>query len=186
MEHLRHTWLLSLMMASACGSTDTPMQTVDASVPLVPPQLPLADKVVVEPGATPEALTAMLAKTPEFWEWSAGRVQTPTDGDDVGRQAAAEFRWWSDIVHLDKDAETEAPMSGPGYLLLFSAEDGTNVAAVFTKAKKYTPSGSLWAELSAQKGPITVHVNSADFQENKLAQFGGPFFGSGITFTVAD
>jgi hypothetical protein len=176
-----------LVLAGACGETSSTGSGdggSDGLVPPIPPNYPTAENVILGSGTTEGALTAMLDATPEFWLWSAGRVHTPKGGEEIPAETPFTFRWASDVIHLHKDAGSEPALSGVAFLVLFSAGDGTNLGAALVLERSFTPPAGLWDDLARHEGPITIDVIAADFDDSAITEFGGPFFGDALTFTL--
>ncbi|NUP06910.1 MAG: hypothetical protein HOW73_12730 [Polyangiaceae bacterium] len=76
------------------------------------------------------------------------------------------------------------PVNGPGYFLVFSTADNAKLVRVFTLATEYTPDDTAWGELTGAGAPITATILSAEFEENRVLQDGGPWESAPLTFTI--
>jgi hypothetical protein len=77
------------------------------------------------------------------------------------------------------------PFNGTGTFLVFSTETAPSLVRVFTSNTIYTPSTEAWAKMTSAGAPIKLVLATAIFEQNRVAQDGGPFAGSTTTFTVA-
>lgn len=77
-----------------------------------------------------------------------------------------------------------APINGRGYFLVFSTPSSPKLLRVFTTDLTYTPDATAWATLVSVGGPISLTVTNAIFEDNRIAQGGGPFAGSAISFSI--
>jgi hypothetical protein len=75
--------------------------------------------------------------------------------------------------------------TGTATYLRFSVDSDPKLVEVFTSNTSYTPAPDLWEKLTGAGKPITLSLVSAVFEENRVAQDGGPFAGSTVTLTVA-
>ena len=76
------------------------------------------------------------------------------------------------------------PVTGPAYLLSIETADGVEVARIFTTGTETIPSEELWTAMSAAKQPLRLTLTAAEFENNLVAQGGGPWESS-ISATVA-
>lgn len=76
------------------------------------------------------------------------------------------------------------PMSGTGYFLLFTTTKNDKLLRVFTQATDYTPDAASLAKLTGAGEAIHAVILTADFDQNRIAQDGGPYKGSEIVFTI--
>lgn len=77
-----------------------------------------------------------------------------------------------------------APVNGRGYFLVFSTPSSPKLLRVFTTDLTYTPDTTAWATLVSAGGPISLTVTNAIFEDNRIAQGGGPFAGSAMSFSI--
>lgn len=77
------------------------------------------------------------------------------------------------------------PVNGPGFFLTLSTEDNPKLLRVFTLDTKFTPEAPAWEALTAVGKPITARILSAEFEENRVLQDGGPWESEPVTFTIA-
>lgn len=77
------------------------------------------------------------------------------------------------------------PTSGPAYFVVFSASGNDKLLRVFTTDTSYAPDATALGKL---KGAGTIHavIENAEFDQNRIAQDGGPFTGPAIDFTVGE
>jgi hypothetical protein len=77
------------------------------------------------------------------------------------------------------------PLSGTGYFLVFSTTKDPKLIRVFTTAHDYTPDAAAMAKLKGAGEAIHAVVTTAEFDQNRIAQDGGPYKGVEVTFTMA-
>ena len=77
-----------------------------------------------------------------------------------------------------------APINGRGYFLVFSTPSSPKLLRVFTTELTYTPDTTAWAMLASASGPISLTITNAIFEDNRVAQDGGPYAGSAISFSI--
>ena len=77
------------------------------------------------------------------------------------------------------------PVNGPAYFLVLSTASDPKLVRVFTLASEYTPDATTWAKIAGAGAPITATILSAQFEENRVLQDGGPWESAPITFSVA-
>lgn len=77
------------------------------------------------------------------------------------------------------------PVNGPGYLLVLSTADNDKLIRVFTLDTEYTPDAEAWSAITGASGAITATVLSAEFEDNRILQGGGPWESEPVTFTIA-
>ena len=77
------------------------------------------------------------------------------------------------------------PFNGYGTLLAVSSSSNPKLARVFTGDSTWTPSAAIWQAIVDAGGTLTVTLVGADFEQNRIAEGGGPFDGSTTTFTIA-
>ncbi|WP_437586525.1 hypothetical protein [Sorangium sp. So ce1000] len=77
-----------------------------------------------------------------------------------------------------------APINGRAYFLVFATAERELLLRVFTTKLSYTPDAAAWDKLRAAGAPIKVDVISAVFENNRIAQGGGPFKGEPVTFSI--
>ncbi len=74
------------------------------------------------------------------------------------------------------------PLSGPGYLLVFSTSKDPKLLRVFTTATEYTPNAAAWQKITSTGELVHVVITNADFDQNRIAPSGGPYQGAEISF----
>jgi hypothetical protein len=77
------------------------------------------------------------------------------------------------------------PFNGYGTLLSVTSTSNPKLARVFTGDSTWTPSAAVWEAIVDAGGTLTVTLVGADFEQNRIAEGGGPFDGSTTTFTIA-
>jgi hypothetical protein len=76
------------------------------------------------------------------------------------------------------------PTSGPAFFVLFKTSTNDKLLRVFTTAMSYTPDTTSFNKLIAAGTAITVQITNASFDQNRIAQSGGPWKGVPITINV--
>jgi hypothetical protein len=76
------------------------------------------------------------------------------------------------------------PLVGPATFLTFSTATNAKVVRVFTTLTSYTPGQTEWDKLVAANAEITLSLIGADFDNNRIADSGGPFQGTKFLFTI--
>jgi len=76
------------------------------------------------------------------------------------------------------------PTSGPAYFLNFSTTANAKLLRVFTTNTSYTPDATAFGKLKGANDVIHAVITNASFDQNRIAQSGGPWKGTEITFTV--
>lgn len=170
---LRAFVVFAALSQTRCGAKDE--GEPDAS--------PAIDDVFLEGGATRGALRSMVSLAAQDWEWSAGVPQRPKDGAELPIDVPFTFVWTTDSTHEDENAANEQPLTGVAFLLRFSTPTQSRAARVFTTLYEYTPPDDVWATLAAHGEDITLHVDAADFEADRVVGE-GPFSGLGVTFTI--
>lgn len=73
------------------------------------------------------------------------------------------------------------PMSGSGFFLTFATPSNPKLLRVFTKNMGYEPDETKRTLLTSQTEEITIELVTAEFDQNRIAQDGGPFRTKPIT-----
>jgi len=128
------------------------------------------------------AARTMLATPAMFWEWSAGVPLTPA-ADSI-LTGPTEFTWTTDLVDLDPLQADAVPVTGVGFLMRFWAESDATLLNVFTTLPSFTPDSWSWTLLAGATQPITMRVDSADFEANQIVEDRGPFYGGTLQFSI--
>lgn len=137
---------------------------------------------------------AMLAKTPiPTFTWHAGATvyQSPRDLSfpkllPVPESVPSFRSALRDFIGPVKSAEAHGtPLAGLATFLVFSTATNAKVLRVFTTSTSYTPSQEAWNKVLAANAEITLSLVSAEFDNNRVADGGGPFQGSKYVFTIA-
>lgn len=76
------------------------------------------------------------------------------------------------------------PLTGLGYLLLFSSEKNNDLLRVFATKTTYTPGVGAMEILQGVEGPIQVWILTGVFDNNALTPDGGPFRGPWTSFEL--
>lgn len=76
------------------------------------------------------------------------------------------------------------PVSGPVYFATISSDSEPQLVRVFTTEREYLPTEEVWEKIKAVQEPITVTLTAAEFDNNRVAQGGGPWKSAPITFTI--
>ena len=77
-----------------------------------------------------------------------------------------------------------APLTGLGYLLLFTTETNNDLLRVFTSKTSYTPGPGAMEIFQGAKGVIQVWILTGVFDNNALTPDGGPFRGPWTSFEI--
>jgi hypothetical protein len=96
------------------------------------------------------------------------------------RSGLAEFFGPVKTAHAHGD-----PLVGPATFLTFSTATNPKLLRVFTSLTSYTPAQSEWDKLVAAKAEITLSLIGAEFDNNRIADSGGPFQGTKYVFTIS-
>lgn len=90
-----------------------------------------------------------------------------------------------DLFGKERAAEAHGtPLSGLGYLLLFSSEKNNDLLRVFTSKTSYTPGPGAMEILQGAEGLIQVWILTGVFDNNALTSDGGPFPGPWTSFEL--
>jgi len=76
------------------------------------------------------------------------------------------------------------PLVGNATFLTFSTAANAKVVRVFTTLTSYTPAQAEWDKLVAANAEITLSLIGAEFDNNRIADSGGPFQGTKFLFTI--
>jgi len=191
-----------LIMAGASCETPAPPEQPD------PENI---DDVIRSAAATDEALVALLAATPKNDPTQAAVLDHPVPGGVLPGSPAAEFAWhvtqstgarapapagergsgrepaWAAALErlgfVGVAHAHGAPMNGRGYLLVVSNAAGAPLLRVFTDKLAYTPGDAVWGSM-VKAGTLRAVVINAVFENNRIAEGGGPFQGVPSDFTV--
>ncbi|MFS8065381.1 MAG: hypothetical protein ACMG6S_03310 [Byssovorax sp.] len=91
-----------------------------------------------------------------------------------------------ELFGKERTAEAHGtPLTGLGYLLLFTSEKNNDLLRVFTSKTTYTPGPGAMEILQAVDGPIQAWILTGVFDNNVLTADGGPFRGPWISFELA-
>jgi hypothetical protein len=140
-----------------------------------------------------------LPKTPipEFkWHFGAGSARAPaftTPSFALALQAGAlktgapSFqRALAELFGPPRAAGAHGdPLNGPATFLVFATKADAKLVRVLTDQTSYTPSQEAWDKLAAAGTDITLTLIGAQFDNNRVADGGGPFKGTVLTFTIA-
>jgi hypothetical protein len=132
-------------------------------------------------------LAGMLPKTPiPSFTWHVGAtVSVPPT---LLRIPATEtvFSGLFDLFGPIRSAHAHGtPYTGPATYLVFSTPSNAKLVRVLTSNESYTPSQAVWDKMVTAAAPITLTLTQAVFQDNRIAQDGGPYKGTETTFTIS-
>lgn len=182
------------LIVSGCGTDPAAPAITTADV----------SDVIYEGLGTDEALIVMLAMQAQSKPAQSAVVDTPAAEMVLPSATAPTFAWhigevargpkqsfprWAStlrsLVEVREAHAHGAPVNGRGYFLVFSTAGAPKWLRVFTTDLTYTPDAAAWAKLNTAKGPITLTIMNAIFENNRVAQDGGPFMGPSVSFSIA-
>ena len=162
----------------------------------------LTQGVLYEGDATEVTLLRILSSTADSWGWAGGAFVTPKPAKALAANSAATipadepytFTWHSEPSDVFPQAGAAGALSMEAlggftcmaYWLVFSTPDNPRLLRVYTTNPSYTPSAAAWQELVAVKGPITVALTTATFENDELTVEGGPHGGQQLSLTIAN
>lgn len=76
------------------------------------------------------------------------------------------------------------PFTGTASFLVFATPDNPALLRIITSETSFTPDNSAWTKLGGAGKAITLTINSAEFENNRIVQGGGPFAGGSVQFTI--
>ena len=117
-----------------------------------------------------------LAATPEEDATQAAALTSPAAGTALDPATVLEFTWESGAVPRHGD-----PVNGRAYLVVFSTAADPELLRVFTTNLSYTPDATAWGTLTGAGEAVSVTITSAVFEQNRVAQGGGPWVGPAVT-----
>ena len=126
----------------------------------------------------PAAQMSLPAATPATFAWHIGELANAGPSFDD---------WASTLRGLLGPGVAHAhgvPMNGRGYFLVFSTPSSPKLLRVFTTDLTYTPDAVAWGALVSAGEPISLEITNAIFEDNRVAQDGGPFSGSAVSFSI--
>jgi hypothetical protein len=152
--------------------------------------------VVYEGLATDEALVILLALEARSEPAENAVVDYPADQMALPAATPATFAWhigemagvWPSLESMlgPRAAYAHgAPVNGRGYFLVFSTPSSPKLLRVFTTDLTYTPDAAAWASLVGANLPISLTITNAIFEDNRVAQDGGPYVGSSVSFSIS-
>lgn len=168
--------------------------------------------VIFEGGASDEALLALLAQAAETDAAEGASFIAPEDDAALAAATAATFEWAVGSTARSAPAPSRerrprqeglleraigallgvreahahgTPVNGRAYFLVFATASSPKLLRVFTTNLSYTPAAAAWQKLVDAGEAITISITNAIFEENRVAQDGGPFTGSDLHVTVA-
>jgi hypothetical protein len=157
----------------------------------VPSQAPTLD--------TPAATMLPKAPIPSF-TWHVGPTSSlppallRLPGQPAGHSlppwvTASSERPWAGLLELFGPIRAAhahgTPYTGPATFLVFSTQANAKLVRVLTSLTSYTPSQAAWDKMVSAGAPITLKLTGAIFQDNRIAQDGGPYKGTEFTFTLS-
>ncbi len=163
--------------------------------------------VIYAGAATDEALSALLLATPKTDAAQAVVVDTPATGATLPKDVPPTIEWHVKGSSASREVSPGArfvgaaaalaswfgpreafahgaPVNGRAYLLSFSTPKTPDLVRVFTTELAYTFDAASWTKLALAGEPITLVVTNAIFEDNRVAQDGGPFAGEAVTFLI--
>lgn len=167
-------------------ATDEALVALDAALQQAPAAADPARAPVLD---MPTATMLPKASIPTF-TWHAGTTvyqmpqtapklwQSP-ESNSVLRSGLAEFFGPVKAAHAHG-----TPLVGPATFLSFSTATNAKVVRVFTTLTSYTPAQAEWDKLVAANAEITLSLVGAEFDNNRVADSGGPFQGTKFVFTI--
>lgn len=135
----------------------------------------LAD-VVYEGSATDEALVELLAASAVEDGAQAAALTAPAAGTALDPATVVDFTWEVGSVPRHGD-----PLNGRAYLVVFSTPASPELLRVFTTNLTYTPDADAWATITGAGEAVSVTITNAVFEQNRVAQGGGPWVGPTVT-----
>lgn len=156
---------------------------------------PVADATRAPMLDMPSAAQLPKASIPTF-TWHTGMVTQFSPGQtDAYRNGLALIQWpesksalhtgFSEFFGPVKSAHAHGdPLVGPAAFLVFSTASDAKLVRVFTSLTSYTPSQTVWDKMIAANAEITLSLIGAEFDNNRIADSGGPFQGSKFVFTI--
>ncbi len=162
----------ALVELKALPPIDDPAQTASFTAPV---------EGAVLAAATPVAFSWTLPQQGAYASPPRLLDATPSVGpaERAVTWALGEVFAWVPEAHAHGE-----PLNGRGYQLVFAGSDGDVVLEVFTALTSYSPTQEAWGKLSSGPAPLEARLVSAAFENNRVAQDGGPFAGGAITFTI--
>ena len=167
-------------------ATDEALVALDSALDQSPAAQDPASAPVLD---MPTAAMLPKASIPTF-TWHAGTTvyqmhQTPPklwespESNSTLRSGLAQFFGPVKAAHAHG-----TPLVGPATFLTFSTTANAKVVRVFTTLTSYTPAQAEWDKLVAANAEITLSLISAEFDNNRIADSGGPFQGTKFVFTI--
>lgn len=180
---------LSLFLGiPSCGDTSAPAPAGQTT--------PDTEGVIYAGAATDEALQALLLATPKSDPSQSVVVDAPASGAimpkdlpptitwHVGGGMGATLRAIGEWLGPRAAWAHGAPVNGRAYFLVFATKTNPKAARIFTTNLDYTFDAATWAKLALEQGPVTLTITNAIFEDNRVAQDGGPFPGEAVTFSI--
>lgn len=163
--------------------------------------------VIYAGAATDEALEALLLAAPKTDPAQAAAVDTPAAGATLPKDVPPTIEWHVSGSSAAREPSAGeriaraakaigsffgpreawahgAPVNGRAYLLVFSTPKSPELVRVFTTELSYTFDAANWTKLALTGEPVTLVVTNAIFEDNRVAQDGGPFTGNAVTFSI--
>ena len=168
-------------------ATDEALVALDSALDQ---KAPVADPLSAPTLDTPTATMLPKSPIPTFtWHVGATTLQTPNRHEAPAllripeqspiRSGFAELFGPVKSAHAHGD-----PLVGAATFLVFSTAKDPKLTRVFTNLNSYTPSQSVWDKLVAANAEITLSLIGAEFDNNRIADSGGPFQGTKFVFTI--
>jgi hypothetical protein len=195
-KNLRRLVSLSAALAAATALLLGIPSCSDSTAPPPAQTTPDTEGVIYAGAATDEALEALLLAAPQNNAAQSVAVDAPLEGAvmpkdvpptitwHVGGGMGATLREIGEWLGPRKAFAHGAPVNGRAYFLVFASKANPKAVRVFTTNLEYTFDAATWAKLALESGPITLTITNAIFEENRVAQDGGPFPGQASTFSI--
>jgi len=179
------------------------MPACSSSSDKAPSEPSVTDGVIYEGDASERTLIPFLNTQADLWGWAGGAFITPEPvkpnaaSTEASIASAAEpytFSWRSVPTDVFPQAgaagaltiEAGGGFTGMAYLLVFSTPENAQLLRVYTTDTSYTPNTAAWKQLVAVRGPITLALTTATFENNELTVEGGPHAGQELSLTIGD
>lgn len=175
-------------------ATDEALAAFAAALEQGAPQMSGAHTAVID---TPAADAVLSKATPTAFSWHFGttamKMNThsnelsawPSLSPGAHKSASAFLSPLRELLGAPRAAHAHGtPFTGTATFLVFSTAANPTLLRAFTSETSFTPDSAAWTKLGAAGSAITLTLTSADFENNRVVQGGGPFAGGAIQFTI--
>lgn len=169
-------------------ATDEALVSLDSALDQ---KAPVADPTVAPNLDMPTGAMLPKATIPTFtWHFGGMTIRTPNERDTPALlrvpEVSSPFRsGLAELFGPIKAARAHGvPLVGPATFLVFSTAKDAKLVRVFTDFTSYTPAKAEWDKLVAANAEITLSLIGAEFDNNRIADGGGPFQGTKFVFTI--